>query len=293
MSTTFVGIVNIDLYSTCHRLPNPGETITGVSLSRGFGGKASNACAQFAYLGPQTPGAMITAVGNDASGREVIEHYKNIGLTADHVFVNENGSTGTALCFVLDGGESAIIIHPCPLTLEMIGERTKVISESKVVVTNFEAGVQVALEAMRLAKDGGAISIMNCAPIPSDLNTAMFSNCSVVIANKLEMDAIGEVECLFDVGVEVVVVTLGGDGAVVYRKGRVPANIPAPVVSVVDTTGAGDSFVGALAFGISRGVDYVEAATLAVAAASISVQNIGAQQSYAHGNHAELKPLIK
>lgn len=292
METTFVGICSIDLYSQCPRLPNLGETLHGTSLARGYGGKAANACAQFAFLSENSKPTMITSVGNDSSGREIIDHFKECGLNTEYVQIEKDIPTGLAICFVLEGGESAIVIHPCPVTLDTVAKTTDKIKQSKIVVTNFEAGVPVAAEVLKVAKEGGAKTILNAAPMPPNVDRQLFKQCTVVIVNKIEMEALGTVEDLFELGVEVVIVTLGGDGATIFEKGKHGINVAAPVVKAVDTTGAGDSFVGSFAFCLSQGKSYESAATFACAAASISVQSVGTQQSYAHSDNEMLKAML-
>jgi ribokinase len=289
MRATFVGICNIDLYSECPRLPIPGETIAGTKLSRGFGGKASNACSQYAFLASDAdPPSLLTAVGTDASGREFLDHFARIRIRTDLVQIRD-GATGLAICFVLAHGESAIVIHPCPVTLDMISICQSAISASQIVVTNFEIPPAVAAEALRIGASAGATTILNAAPVPPDLDFEVFRHCKIVIANKIEMEAIGTPEKLFGLGVSLVIVTIGRDGAVLYEKGADCVKVPSLVVEAVDSTGAGDSFLGAFAYGIAKGMVYEQVARLACVAAAISVQSLGAQQSYVHAGDPRLK----
>ena len=292
METTFVGICSIDLYSQCPRLPELGETLHGTRLDRGFGGKASNACVQFAYLSQDNKPNMITAVGNDASGTEIIDHFKECGLNTQGVCRQDRIPTGLAICFVLEGGESAIVIHACPVTHEIIQQNMDKIKNSKLLVTNFEIGVPSAVEVLKLAHEAGVTTILNAAPMPTDIDRSIFKFCSIVIVNQIEMRALGTVDDLFDLGVNVVIVTLGAEGAAIHEKGKAEIRVKSPTVKAVDTTGAGDSFVGSFTYCLSRNKGYEDAARFACVAASISVQNVGTQQSYAHFDHPQIKELL-
>lgn len=293
MEVTFVGICSIDLYSNCHRLPNIGETIHGIALNRGFGGKSSNACAQFAFLSDESlKPNLLTCVGNDSDGAEIEKHFREIGISTQLVQHSTTVPTGLAICFVLDGGESAIVIHPCPVTSEMVAGAKDKLKNSKYVVTNFEIPVDVASETLRIAKEAGAKTILNCSPIPEKVDISLFKNASIVIVNEVELKAIGTIEELFAQGVECVVNTCGADGAIVHTPGNAPIKVPSPKVKAIDTTGAGDSFLGSFAYCLARGSDYEAAARFACVCASISVQGIGTQGSYAHRDHEQLKDIL-
>lgn len=293
MKATFVGICSIDLYSKCHRLPHIGETVHGIGLERGYGGKASNACAQFAMLcDSNMKPSLLTCVGKDDDGKSLLKHFKSININDQFIQVVDKVPTGIALCFVLDKGESAIIIHPCPVTKEIVIANAKHISSSNIVVTNFEIPLDATEETLRIAHEGGAKTILNTSPMPENLNMELFRNVSIVIANELEMSTLGQQDALFQFGVEAVVVTLGSDGACLYLPGKPGISIAAPVVDAVDTTGAGDSFLGAFAYGIAKGMSLEDASSVACVTASISVQNVGTQQSYPKRDHPQLKPLF-
>ena len=293
MEVSFVGICSIDLYSRCSRLPNIGETIHGIGLNRGFGGKASNACAQFAFLcDNSTKPKLLTCVGKDSSGKEIQEHFEKIGIKSELIQISENVPTGLAICFVLDKGQSAIVIHPCPVTLEMVRQNAENLRKSKIVVTNFEIPVDVALETLKISQEGGATTILNVSPIPSNVELSLFANATIVIVNEVELKCIGSVEQLYDQGVKCVVVTLGSEGAIVHEKGKEPVPIPTVQVEAVDTTGAGDSFLGTFSYCLSKNLSIVDSAKVACVAASISVQSIGTQQSYPHFDHPQLIPIL-
>ena len=293
METTFVGICSIDLYSQCPRLPEHGETLHGTRLDYGYGGKAANACVQFAFLSKDLKPTMITAVGEDSSGQQIIDHFSKCGLDTSCVVKQDKVPTGLAICFVLQGGESAIVIHACPVTHDIISKTSDRIKKSKLLVTNFEMGVENTAEVLKIAHEAGVTTILNAAPMPPNIDRNLFASASIVIVNQVEMETLGTVDDLFKLGVKVVIVTLGADGAAIHEPGKPEVKVSSPKVKAVDTTGAGDSFVGSFAFCLSRGMGYEQAAKFACESASISVQSIGTQQSYAHHDHPQIQALLK
>ncbi|EAX87838.1 kinase, pfkB family protein [Trichomonas vaginalis G3] len=293
METTFVGICSIDLYSRCHALPNLGETIHGIALNCGFGGKAPNACAQFAFLSDSTlKPNLLTAVGNDSDGKVIVDHFKEIGVSPQYVQVSKEAPSGLALCFVLDGGESAIVIHPCPVTIDMVHQMKDKLANSKLVVTNFEIPIETALEVLKISRNGGAKTILNVSPVPEQRDINLFKDASVVIVNEVELASFGSVEDLFNIGVECVVQTQGAKGATILERGKQPVHVPSIKVDVVDTTGAGDSFLGSFTYCLAKGCSYEEAAKVACITAAISVTGVGTQGSYAHRDHPLLKSIL-
>lgn len=293
METTFVGICSIDLYSRCHALPNLGETIHGIRLDKGFGGKAPNACAQFAFLSDDSlKPNLLTAVGDDADGKVILNHFDEIGVSKQYVHVTKDAPSGIALCFVLDGGESAIVIHTCPVTLDMVHSMKEKLASSKIVVTNFEIPIETALEVLKISRGGGAKTILNVSPVPEKRDINLFKDASVVIVNEVELASFGSVQDLFNIGVECVIQTQGAKGAMIFENGKEPIHVPSIKVDVVDTTGAGDSFLGAFTYCIAKGCTYEEAARVACIAAAISVTGVGTQGSYAHRDHPLLAPIL-
>ena len=282
----------MDLYSQIPRLPETGETLHGIGLSRGFGGKAPNATAQFAFLSDDShKPQLLTAVGDDSDGQVLVNHYKEIGISTD-LIQHSKGPSGCAICFVMEGGESAIIIHPCPVTKEMLEANEDKIKDSKILVTNFEIPVDVAMEAMRIGRKNGIKTILNVSPIPQNPSIDQLKNADIIILNKVELEQFGTIDDLLAAGAECVINTQGSEGAKISIKGKGTYQVPSPKVNAVDTTGAGDSFLGAFTYCVSRGMDYVEAARVACVTASISVTSIGTQSSYAHRDHELLKDIL-
>ena len=293
MEVTFVGACNVDIYSKIPRLPVCGETLHGISMSRGISGKAINQAVQFVLLGPETKPAIVTAVGNDQYGQDVVHYFDGIGLNTEHVHRRADYATGTSLCLVLDDGEISRVVHPCPLTMDMLDASKDQIERSKIVVTSFEVGVDVALKAMRMARAAGATTVIKASPMPEQGAKEVFKHCNIVILNHVELEKVGSVEELLGLGVESVMVTLGADGAARFERGQEKGmNVAAPVVKAVDTTGAGDAFVGAFVFCLAKGMSREDAAGIACATASLSVQQTGGHESYADAEHPQVKALM-
>ena len=292
MEVTFVGACNVDIYSKVPRIPYCGETMPGSSMSRGISGSAVNQIVQYSLLHPDHPPTIITAVGDDEYGHDVIQYFGGIGAKTSDIHKRHDKLTGTSLCLVVDD-KIARVVHKCPLTMEMIKKSEHQIRKSKIVVTSFEAGVEIAHETMKIAKEAGAKTVLKASPRPSSDANEVFRHCNVVIVNREELETLGSVEELLALGVEVVLVTLGADGATRFERGQAKGmNVAAPVVKAVDTTGAGDAFVGTFAFCLAKGMNYEDAAGIACATASLSVQQIGGHESYADAEHPQVKALF-
>lgn len=293
MDVTFVGVCSVDIYSKINRLPNISETIHGIGYAKGFGGKASNACAQCTFLNElSNRPVLITRVGKDGSGDEIIEYFKKVNISTEFVFQDDSNPTGLAICFVLDKAESAIVIHTCPLSLDLIHQSQQRLLSSRFVVTNFEAGIEVVTETLRIAKTGGAKTILTPAPILQSLDHSLLKFVSIIVLNRIELQALGDVEQLFSEGVEVVIETRGAEGAAIFEPGKAVVTVESPKVSAVDTTGAGDSFLGTFVCCLSRGYSLVESTRIGCFVASISVQSVGTQDSYPRLDHPQIKCLF-
>lgn len=292
MEVTFVGICSIDIYSKCARLPHLGETMHGEAHSSGFGGKAANACAQFTLLSPKTPPTLLTRVGDDSDGRKIIEHYQKAGISVNFIKKSTDCPTGLALCFVLERGESAIVIHPCPLTIPIINEYSQQLMQSRFVVTNFEIEQEVAKEALRIAKSGDSTTILTPAPCVPNVDDELLALVDIIVLNQHELLELGDSKRLFQAGVNAVVVTLGADGARVMRQGVEDVHVESPKVEAIDSTGAGDSFLGTFVYCLSRGADIIESTRIGCVAASASCLTIGTQNSYIGRDHPSISQLV-
>ncbi|CAI8004815.1 Ribokinase [Geodia barretti] len=268
MEVLVVGSCNTDLISYVPELPRPGETVSGTRFKTGCGGKGANQCVMAARLGVST--AMVAKVGNDQFGRDAIQNFRDNNVNVDHVTVTREAHSGVASITVNDRGENCIVIvSGANMTLSPadVQAAAHLIRGSKVVVCQLEVPPDTSLEALRLAKQNGVLTIFNTAPaVP--LSDDFFHSTDILVLNETEAEVltgipVGDVETakqavnrLLARGPGCVVLTLGAGGVVFSGRGSEDTDtlthIPAESVATVDTTGAGDAFVGAMAYYLSR-----------------------------------------
>ncbi|XP_048452486.1 ribokinase isoform X2 [Rhincodon typus] len=257
-----VGSCMTDLVSFTPRLPKAGETIHGHKFFIGFGGKGANQCIQAARLGAKA--AMVSKVGKDSFGDNYIENFKSNGVSTEYVGQTDEASTGVAPITVNDEGQNAIIIVAGAnllLNSEDLEKASEVIRCAKVVVCQLEIRAAVTLEALKIAHKSGVKTIFNPAPAVADLDPEFYKESDVFCCNETEAEILTGIgvcnvedagragSMLLEKGCGSVIITLGAAGSVLMSQDKqTPRYIPAKKVKAVDTTGAGDSFLGALAF---------------------------------------------
>jgi ribokinase len=288
VSVTVFGSVNMDIVMRVARLPLAGETVAASSLDHLPGGKGANQATASARFGAAT--RMIGAVGTDAFGTSMLDF-----LAKTHVDIGAvariEGPTGLAHVFVSDEGENQIVIvagangaMTAPAAWVPFG------TARAVCLTQLEVPVAATAAMLASARAAGALTMLNTAPALS-IPDAMLDDADLLILNETELafylgssppegrDAVAmAARRLLRRNDQWVVVTLGGAGIVAVSRGEEIA-IPAPRVTVVDTTGAGDTFCGVMAAALSEGLAMAEALRLACTAASLSVQRVGAAAS--------------
>ncbi|XP_058019258.1 ribokinase [Ahaetulla prasina] len=291
-----VGSCMTDLVSLTKRLPKVGETIHGYKFFTGFGGKGANQCVQAARLGTKT--SMICKVGKDSFGNDYIENFKKNGIPTEFVNQTEDAATGAASIMVNSEGENFIVIVAGAnllLNSSDLKKAAHVIAEAKVMVCQLEIIPAISLEALKMAHTNGVKTLFNPAPAIADLDSQFYTYSDIICCNESEAEILtGIAVCnagdagqvglkLLERGCRTVVVTLGPEGCVVVSKEEpTPNHIPVRKISAVDTTGAGDSFVGALAFYLAHYPDLPlhEMLRRSNFIASISTQTTGTQTSY-------------
>jgi ribokinase len=289
-----VGSLNIDLIAYTQRVPNAGETLIGDDFRMGFGGKGANQAVMAARLGARV--SMVGALGNDVYADMTFDNLARQGVDATHV-ARVDGSSGVAPIWVDAEGQNRIIVVPGAndrVDPDAAADAVRSMSGVRVVIGQLEIPQRVTLAAFRAARDVGATTILNPAPA-APLDPLLLSVADWLIPNEHELALVagGEVD-LDDDGALLerarrlgprLAVTLGARGAAVVREDRVD-RLPAPAVKAVDSTGAGDAFVGSFAFGLAAGLDDIRAARLGIACASDSVTRHGTQSSYASPEQA-------
>lgn len=284
-----IGSSNIDLIATMDHFPNVGETIEGYAFQQAMGGKGANQAIAAKRAGGNV--SFITSVGDDIYGQSALEYYKKEGLDVSSSLINKNKITGTALIWVDKNGENSIVTIPGAnelLSSDYIAENKDVIENADIIVLQMEIPYETVKTVCELALQKGKKIILNVAPAyPLDEEILRSVNFLVVNENEAEIisgekiEKIGEeglVDKLLTFGVQNVILTLGKKGCV-YKNSTDFLRIPAFCVEAKDSTGAGDTFCGALATGISKDSDMKNALVFASAAAALSVTKIGAQLS--------------
>lgn len=280
-----VGSANIDQVSYVKRTPNDGETVFGDSYQMGFGGKGANQAVMAGILGAEV--YVITCLGSDVYRDMTIENFKNNDVITDYI-QTVDGSSGVAPIWVDESGQNRIIVIPGANALidgSLAIEALEKIGKPDVLVGQFEIPMNVNEQVFSYAYKNGVETVLNPAPAnkPSDI---LLQNTSWFIPNEIEFEEIyGGVFnennlLLFAKNVDTnVVVTLGEKGCA-YIKNNSVKIIKADSVKAIDTTGAGDAFVGAFSFALASKLDIEECLKLALKKATDSVTKKGTQSSY-------------
>jgi ribokinase len=290
-----VGSANIDLVAYTPRIPGPGETVIGDRFVLSFGGKGANQAAMARRVGAQV--WLVARVGEDAYGRMTIADLEAAGIETRYV-EQVPGPTGVAPIWVEPDGTNRIVVIPGANHAWRTGDAdaaVRAIPDLDVVVGQLEIPQAVTAEAFEAAKRRGAVTLLNPAPA-APLIPELLAATEWIIPNEAELSAlandIGSTAATLEERVAAVVaaaragatgarlvVTLGANGALVVRGDGSLAHVSAPAVDAVDTTGAGDAFIGSFAVAIAEGLDELVAVGNAVRFASDSVTLPGARGS--------------
>ncbi len=285
-----VGSYNTDLTIKTSRIPSPGETIIGGIFSEGGGGKGANQAVAAARAGAQV--SFIARVGNDALGKEGIQHLKNEGIDTRFLVCDNDVSTGVAFIVVDERGENSIVVASganARLNDSDINAATEVIAAANVLLVQLESPIEAVRSSIALARRTGTLVILNPAPA-QPLDKQFLQEIDIITPNAVEAEMItgitvtGEESLRMisdkfrELGVKNTVITLGSKGVYLGTQTQ-HEKIPAKKVHAVDSTGAGDVFSGALAAFLSEGIPLERAALMANISASISVTRMGAQNS--------------
>lgn len=265
-----VGSINLDLVATVTRLPLPGETVAGDGYAEYDGGKGLNQAVAAARSGARV--AMVGMVGHDDAARRLLATMSAEGIDALRVATSSQ-PTGRALIGVSADGENSIIV---------VGGANLALAEpdvpdARVVLSQLEVPVAAVEHAFARARSVGAVTVLNPAPARL-LPDHLLRLCDIVVPNEHEVELLGGVQHLLDLGVRTVVVTLGADGARVHEDGLV-RRVEPHRVQAIDTTGAGDTFCGALCARLAAGDGLEDALGYASVAAALSTTRHGAVPS--------------
>jgi ribokinase len=281
-----VGSINQDFVLKIERRPEPGETVTGAELSLFPGGKGANQAVAAARFGAEV--AMLGRVGEDSFGGELIENLRDNGVDTSRVESVTGAPTGSAFITVTPEGENAIIVSPGAnrrFGPDGVIAAREDLKRARILVAQLEVEVDAIETAARIVDEAGGRFLLNLAP-PREVPDELLRLSDPLVVNEHEAAfLLGEdaqaqesAEKLLDLGLESAVVTLGAAGAIL-AAGESSQHFPAPKVQVVDTTGAGDAFIGALVAKVVGGALLEEAVPYAVLAGAVAVTREGAQGS--------------
>ncbi len=286
-----VGSANIDLTTFTDQFPKPGETIFGQKFDLGFGGKGANQAVAARLCGADV--YMVARVGSDLFGPATIENFKKLGIDATHVKQVEGLSSGVAPIFVDPHGQNRILVVKGandavkPAEVDAAADTLK---NADCIVLQFEIPLETVYYTVKFARKHGIRCIVNPAPgQPVDMSA--LADLDYFVPNESEAETITGMpvrnledakkcaEKLLSGGIRRVIITLGSNGSLLAgRDGQ--EHVPAFRVKSVDSTGAGDAFIGSFAVFLGEGLDEREAVRRANLYAGLSTTGVGTQKSF-------------
>jgi len=298
-----LGVFVADLTFRASKMPAIGETIAGSGFAMGPGGKGSNQAVAAARAGADV--TFISRVGSDAFGELAFKTWKADEIQP-RVTLSAIAPTGAAFIYVHETrGDNAIIVvsgAAMELCAADVDAAADAIRPSRVFVTQLEQPVDAARRGLEIARAGGSITVLNPAPA-IDLDDAVLALCDYVVPNESEAEAltgiaVGDLaaarragDAFLLRGAGTALITLGERGALFHSKDRSVHIAPFSAGDAVETTGAGDAFVGGFAASLARGANPLQAARFGSAAAGISVTRLGAAP--AMPRREEIEMLLK
>jgi ribokinase len=286
-----VGSANTDLITFAATFPRPGETLFGQNFDLGFGGKGANQAIAARLCGAQV--LMVAKVGKDLFGEATVRNFNSFGVDTTHVKIIEGAPTGVAPIFVEPDGQNRIIVVKGAndrLTPADVDAAAAELSRVHTIIMQFEVPLATIYHTVRFARAHNIRCIVNPAPaVPASLGD--LAGADYFIPNESEAELITGLPvqtieqaaacaaALVGKGFRRVVITLGARGALLADEtGNV--HIPPFAVTAVDTTGAGDAFIGSLAVFLAEGVPEKEAVARASLYAALSTTRVGTQKSF-------------
>ena len=283
-----VGSINMDLVTMCQRVPKAGETIFGDRFFQVPGGKGANQGVTMGKLGTKV--TMLGKVGEDSFGNDLINSMKNSGVNTDYIERSKN-STGIAKIIVEANGQNRILVVSganMDVDKEYIDRHIDVIKDADIVVTQLELPLPTVEYVLEKAKEFDKLTILNPAPA-EPLNEKIIRSSDIIIPNETELSFITRMptdtdeeikaacEKLLDIGVKELIVTLGSKGSLHINREKSQFH-SAYMVKAIDTTAAGDSFIGGFVKALNKN-NIDEAIEFGTKVSAIAVTRIGAQSS--------------
>ncbi len=296
-----VGSANVDLTFRTASLPRPGETLPGRAFHLDFGGKGANQAVSAARLGAAV--TLIARIGRDLFGDQALARLHQEGIDTTHVTRDAERPTGVASIAVDDTGRNCIVVvggANLGLSPADVQAAADTLRAARVLIAQFEVALPTVLEALTVARAAGARTLLNPAPAAT-LPEEMLPLIDVCVVNETEAEQLTgrpvaspdeakvAARTLHGRGPRAVLVTLGERGVLVHDDAGAD-HLEALPVPVVDTTGAGDAFIGGLGVFLAEGLSLRAAAELANAVAALSVTRLGAQAALP--GRAELEAFL-
>jgi len=286
-----VGSANVDLTTFTDQFPKPGETIFGQRFDLGFGGKGANQAVAARLCGADV--FMVARVGSDLFGPATIENFKRLGIDATHVKQVKGLSSGVAPIFVDPHGQNRILVIKGAndaMKPADVDEAAEMLKSADCIVLQFEIPLETVYYTVAFAREHGIRCILNPAPGHA-VDMPALTGLDYFVPNETEAETITEMsvknvedakKCaqkLLAGGIRRVIITLGANGSLLALKGAAE-HLPAFPVKSIDSTGAGDAFIGSFAVFLAEGVSEREAVRRANLYAGLSTTGIGTQKSF-------------
>jgi len=286
-----VGSANIDLTTFTTQFPKPGETIFGQKFDLGFGGKGANQAVAARLCGADV--FMVARVGDDLFGPATIDNFKKLGIDATHVKQVKGLSSGVAPIFVDPNGQNRILVVKGANDALKPGDvdaAAEMLKTADCIVLQFEIPLETVFYAVTFAQKNGIRCILNPAP-GQPVEISALKNLDYFVPNESEAETITGVSVrnvedakncsqkLLAGGIRRVIITLGANGSLLAGDGM-SEHVPPFVVKSVDSSGAGDAFIGSFAVFLAEGVPELEAVRRANLYAGLSTTGIGTQKSF-------------
>jgi ribokinase len=285
-----IGSLNMDLVVKVDRMPNGGETVPGGNLHLICGGKGANQAVAASRLGAKV--AMVGRVGEDDFGQRLLDNLDQASIVSEHVIRDANSVTGTAVILVDERGENSIVVSPGANGFVSPADVTfaeEIIRNAKIVLLQLEIPIPAVEKAIDLARKYDVMVLLNPAParkVPAEMLTKV----NMLIPNETEAGFYTGIEvhdvnsamqagnALVEMGIEKVIITLGDKGAL-YVSSTEEFHIPARKVKAIDTTAAGDAFIGGVSAAIVKGFLLKQAMEYGCCAGALAATRLGAQTS--------------
>jgi ribokinase len=286
-----VGSCNTDLLAKIPRFPRIGETVIGNHFHIGFGGKGANQAVMAALLGGKI--TIVTKLGRDTFGEDAFKNFRERGIVTRYIYWDSKTPSGVAPILVDEKGNKILVVVPGAnfnLTPEDVRKAADAIRNADMVLCQLEIPQETTLEALKIARSERIPTLLNPAP-GFPLSDEFFKLSNIIASNKLEASAIlnREIETIEDArntvkefqkrGCECGIITLGKRGAVAGNKNGI-FHIPSISVNTIDSTGAGDAFIGTFVYYYAAGFSFRESVWRGNVSAALSTTALGTQLSF-------------